>query len=26
MLADKVSARLQIQIHKVIWSPTQRGV
>lgn len=26
MLADGVDARLQLQIHKLIWSPTQRGV
>lgn len=26
MLADRVPARLQLQIHKLIWSPTQRGV
>ncbi len=26
MLADRVPARLQMQLHKFIWSPTQRGV
>jgi 7-carboxy-7-deazaguanine synthase len=26
MLADRVSARLQLQLHKYIWSPTTRGV
>lgn len=26
MLADRVPARLQLQLHKLIWSPTQRGV
>jgi 7-carboxy-7-deazaguanine synthase len=26
MLADRVPARLQMQLHKYIWSPTQRGV
>jgi 7-carboxy-7-deazaguanine synthase len=26
MLADHVPARLQLQLHKFIWSPTQRGV
>jgi 7-carboxy-7-deazaguanine synthase len=26
MLADRVPARLQLQVHKFIWSPTQRGV
>jgi 7-carboxy-7-deazaguanine synthase len=26
MLADRSSARLQLQIHKYIWSPTTRGV
>ncbi|MCP3966818.1 MAG: radical SAM protein [Lentisphaerae bacterium] len=26
MAADKVKARLQLQIHKVIWPPDQRGV
>lgn len=26
MLADRVPARLQMQMHKLIWSPTQRGV
>jgi 7-carboxy-7-deazaguanine synthase len=26
MLADRVPARLQLQLHKYIWSPTQRGV
>lgn len=26
MLADRVPARLQLQIHKFIWSPTTRGV
>jgi len=26
MLADRVPARLQLQLHKFIWSPTQRGV
>ena len=26
MLADRVSARLQLQLHKYIWSPAQRGV
>jgi 7-carboxy-7-deazaguanine synthase len=26
MLADGVPARLQLQLHKFIWSPTQRGV
>src|SRR5579862_8475056 len=26
MLADGVPARLQLQLHKYIWSPTQRGV
>ncbi len=26
MLADRVTARLQVQLHKYIWSPTARGV
>jgi 7-carboxy-7-deazaguanine synthase len=26
MLADRVKARLQIQLHKLIWSPETRGV
>jgi 7-carboxy-7-deazaguanine synthase len=26
MLADRVPARLQLQLHKFIWSPTTRGV
>ena len=26
MLADRVPARLQLQLHKYIWSPTARGV
>jgi 7-carboxy-7-deazaguanine synthase len=26
MLADRVPARLQLQLHKYIWSPTTRGV
>jgi 7-carboxy-7-deazaguanine synthase len=26
MLADHLQARLQIQLHKIIWSPTTRGV
>jgi 7-carboxy-7-deazaguanine synthase len=26
MLADHVPARLQLQLHKYIWSPTTRGV
>ena len=26
MLADRLSARLQIQLHKIIWSPSTRGV
>ena len=26
MLADRSSARLQLQIHKYIWTPTTRGV
>lgn len=26
MLADRLPARLQIQIHKVLWDPDQRGV
>ena len=26
MLADRVPARLQIQLHKIIWTPTTRGV
>jgi 7-carboxy-7-deazaguanine synthase len=26
MLADRVSARLQLQAHKYIWSPDTRGV
>ncbi len=26
MLADRAPARLQLQLHKYIWSPTQRGV
>ena len=26
MLADRVPARLQMQLHKYIWSPDQRGV
>jgi 7-carboxy-7-deazaguanine synthase len=26
MLADRVPARLQLQLHKYIWSPEQRGV
>jgi 7-carboxy-7-deazaguanine synthase len=26
MLADRVPARLQLQLHKFIWPPTQRGV
>ena len=26
MLADRLPARLQLQMHKFIWSPTQRGV
>lgn len=26
MLKDRVPARLQLQLHKLIWSPTQRGV
>ena len=26
MLADRVPARLQLQLHKFIWSPSQRGV
>ena len=26
MLADLLPARLQIQLHKIIWSPTTRGV
>ena len=26
MLADRVPARLQVQLHKIIWSPTTRGV
>jgi 7-carboxy-7-deazaguanine synthase len=26
ILADRLPARLQIQLHKIIWSPTTRGV
>jgi 7-carboxy-7-deazaguanine synthase len=26
MLADRLAARLQLQLHKYIWSPTTRGV
>ena len=26
MLADHLAARLQLQLHKYIWSPTTRGV
>jgi 7-carboxy-7-deazaguanine synthase len=26
MLADRVPARLQLQLHKYIWTPTTRGV
>jgi 7-carboxy-7-deazaguanine synthase len=26
MLADRVAARLQLQLHKYIWSPDARGV
>jgi 7-carboxy-7-deazaguanine synthase len=26
MLADRLPARLQLQLHKYIWSPTTRGV
>ena len=26
MLADKLEARFQLQMHKFIWTPTQRGV
>ena len=26
ILADKLNVRFQLQIHKFIWSPTQRGV
>ena len=26
MLADRLRARLQLQLHKYIWSPTKRGV
>jgi 7-carboxy-7-deazaguanine synthase len=26
MLADRLQARLQLQLHKFIWSPTTRGV
>src|SRR5438445_5208455 len=26
ILADKLSVRFQLQMHKFIWSPTQRGV
>jgi 7-carboxy-7-deazaguanine synthase len=26
MLEDRLDARFQIQMHKVIWRPTQRGV
>ena len=26
MLADRVPARLQLQLHKYIWSPDTRGV
>ena len=26
MLEDRLPARLQLQIHKYIWSPTARGV
>lgn len=26
MLADRLPARMQLQLHKFIWSPTQRGV
>jgi 7-carboxy-7-deazaguanine synthase len=26
MLEDRVAARLQLQLHKYIWSPTTRGV
>jgi 7-carboxy-7-deazaguanine synthase len=26
MLADHLPARLQIQLHKIIWTPTTRGV
>ena len=26
MLADHLPARLQLQLHKYIWSPTMRGV
>ncbi len=26
ILQDKISVRMQIQLHKYIWSPTQRGV
>jgi 7-carboxy-7-deazaguanine synthase len=26
MLADRVPARLQLQVHKFIWSPDTRGV
>jgi 7-carboxy-7-deazaguanine synthase len=26
MLADRVKARLQVQLHKFIWSPDMRGV
>jgi hypothetical protein len=25
-LADKLDVRFQLQMHKFIWSPTQRGV
>jgi 7-carboxy-7-deazaguanine synthase len=26
MLADRVPARLQLQIHKIVWTPETRGV
>jgi 7-carboxy-7-deazaguanine synthase len=26
MLADRLPARLQLQLHKYIWSPATRGV
>jgi len=26
MLADRVRARLNVQLHKIIWSPETRGV
>jgi 7-carboxy-7-deazaguanine synthase len=26
MLADRLPARLQLQLHKYIWDPTARGV